>query len=486
MRKTIIATLLLPLLVTGCAQVLNSDKPYVVKDITDGTGISSAQYPDTISGEGLAQLFDHSLKSKFLSKQPNAWVQYQVIERKVVKQYQLTSALDAPMRDPHNWLLMASNDNKTWVTLDKIDNFVFNSRSQTVNFDIDNNQAYQYYRLDMQQRGTTVHGDNFLQLADFSINALTVLPIAQINIDKTHIQLGETVKITSISKNSPHKLKWNIPGADIKQKGLDIFATFNQPGSYDVNLTTQNEHGIDILKQKNIIKVLDKNSPWQGFKPPKVVINYEDNQSAGYKRLIKIFPDFEQQINQVTKQLVKKLYKDFTQVPEFEQVEFKLKWMDTLAYRSGDETNMEIAFSSKYIAEKLKDANDETVKYELLGVLWHELTHGYQLFPKNKQYGADEDVHAFIEGVADLIRIDAGFHKTRKAKESDSWLGGYTNTGFFLQWLAINKADDFAYKFNQTASHLDGWTFEKAIKSITGESLDQLWLEYQLKLKEQS
>lgn len=482
MNKQILLCAILPPIFSGCAQLNKNDTPFVLKGLSPNEGQYSSQYPDDIQGEGLTQLFDHSLKSKYLSKQSHAWVQYQSYQPQVVKQYQLTSATDVPMRDPHDWVLRASNDTKNWQVLDKIDSYVFDYRTQTSTFDIENNQAFKYYRFDMQQRGKTVHGDNYLQLADFSLNATTKLPIAKVKFDKTQVSVGESILINSISENTPTKHLWTVEGADIKFSGENVLVTFNRPGSYDVKLVTENQHGTDTLIKKNVIKVLDKKSPWNGFKPPKVVLTYEDTQSVGYKRLMKLFPHFDQQINQVTQQLVKRLYKNFTQIPEFEQVEFQLKWMDTLAYRSGDETNMVIAFSSKYITEKLKDADDETVKYELLGVLWHELTHGYQLFPKNREYGADEGVHAFIEGVADLIRIDAGFHKSRKAKLSDSWLGGYTNTGFFLHWLKENKDSDFAYKFNQTANHLNNWSFEKAIEFITGESIDSLWREYQQSL----
>ncbi|WP_042143799.1 MULTISPECIES: basic secretory protein-like protein [unclassified Pseudoalteromonas] len=482
MNKQILLSAILPLIFLGCGQLNRDETPTVLKKLPLDKGDYSSQFPDEIPGEGLAQLFDHSLKSKYLSKQPHAWVQYQSNQPQVVKQYQLTSATDAPMRDPHEWVLMASNDEKSWQVLDKIDGHIFSKRSQTSTFDIDNDKGFKYFRLDMQQRGKTVHGDHYLQLADFSLNALTKLPIAKVKFDRTKVSVGESISIKSISENTPTKHLWTVEGADIKFSGENVLVTFNQPGSYDVKLVTENQHGTDTLIKKNVIKVLDKKSPWNGFKPPKVVLTYEDTQSEGYKRLIKLFPHFDQQINQVTQQLVKRLYKDFTQIPEFEQVEFQLKWMDTLAYRSGDETNMVIAFSSKYITEKLKNADDDTVKYELLGVLWHELTHGYQLFPKNREYGADEDVHAFIEGVADLIRIDAGFHKTREPKQSDSWLGGYTNTGFFLHWIKENKNNDFAYKFNQSANSLNNWSFEKAVESITGESIESLWREYQQSL----
>lgn len=499
MIKHTIAAMVAASLMSGCtSQTIEEARTdtkqtlhlYTLQDITKYPGKLTSKFPDTIAGEGLAQAFDSSLQSKYLSTQSETWIQYESPQAEVIKAYTLTSAGDAPMRDPAHWTLSASNNHKNWKIIDKISDYQFQARGETITFNVENKLPYRYYRLEMKQRGKSAHGDTYLQLADFGLLATTPLPLAHFSINKKIVKIGETITLSNESKNSPTSLSWQIPGASKVEKldniGNKIVATYQEPGSYSIGLTTKNEYGQDQVEQKNIIKVLDPNNPWHGFTPPKIIMNYEDTESDGYRRMVRLFPDFKQQIDQVTREVVKKLYNNFSQVPEFEQVEFRLKWMDTLAYRAGDDTNMVIAFSSKYIEERLKEASDETVKYELMGVLWHELVHGFQLFPKNLSYSSQDksgkEVHAFIEGMADLIRIQAGFHKTRKAKPSESWLGGYTNTGFFLDWIAKNKADDFAYEFNQSAHRMDKWTFSSAIEELTDEPIDKLWQEYQTTL----
>lgn len=468
------------LLISACSTV--NTAPDVLRDITMSGGNITGQYPTFIDGEGVGELFDDSLLSKYLSKQKQAWVQFESAQSEVVKAYSLTSANDAPARDPVSWSLLASEDGNNWHLLHQVERHRFDGRTQTKRFELDNQQAFRFYRLDMTQGGKTPWGDEYLQLADIGLYASTKLPLAGFTQSQKIIAPGEVLTLTSTSKNAPTAFTWYTPGGVQRGSGEQIQVSYAQPGVYGVNLQTQNRHGSDFIERPFAVKVLDPAKPWLGFKPPKVTINFEDQSSEGAKRLMRLMPDLEADINAVTHQLVKRLYKHFAEVPDFEQVEFQLKWMDTLAYRAGSDKKMVIAFSSKYITERLQDQADEQVRYELLGVLWHELVHGYQLMPLNRSYGGDPGVHAYIEGVADLVRIQAGYHKTRTPKRSDSWLGGYTNTGFFLHYLATTYEPDFAYKFNQSALTLDDWSFEKAIQSIIGKPIDTLWADYQQSL----
>lgn len=480
MRIKRLALLLPTVLLGACATVsVPSD---VLRDITVSGGVISGQYPTFIDGEGVGELFDDSLQSKYLSKQKQAWVQFESPKAEVVRAYSLTSASDAPARDPVSWSLLASTDGNNWQVLHQVDQHRFDGRTQTKRFALENQQAFRFYRLDMQQNGKTPWGDEYLQLADISLYARTKLPLAGFSQSSQVIAPGRALTLTSTSENRPSEYVWYTPGGQQRGSGEKIQVTYAQPGVYGVNLQTENAFGTDFIERPFAVKVLEPAKPWLGFKPPKVIINFEDSESEGAKRLMRLMPDLQGDINNVTHQLVKRLYKNFAQVPDFEQVEFQLKWMDTLAYRAGSDKKMVIAFSSKYITERLKDQADEQVRYELLGVLWHELVHGYQLMPKNRSYGGDPGVHAYIEGMADLVRIQAGFHKTRTPELSDSWLGGYTNTGFFLSYLADTYEPDLAYKFNQSALTLDDWSFEKAIQSIIGKPIDSLWLEYQQNL----
>ena len=463
-----------------CAQT-SFAKDIVLYDITNKEPFTAqAQYPAFVDTESVEQVFDASIHSKFLSDKSEAWVQINFEKAFQIQQYSLTSAGDAPQRDPKHWQVQGSMDGKSWALLDSQTQQAFDSRAQTKIYTVSHSKTVKHIRFALKQEGTTEWGDSYLQVADIGLYAATDLPLASFEFDKRIVKLNEEVTLTNTSENDPNSVEWMIPGATIKHQGNDVKVRFAKPGSYSVTLNTKNAAGVDSITQKNVIKVMDIHRPWAGLQFPKVVVELEDTESAGAKRLIKLLPNIEQAINDVTRDLVPMLYNNFTEVPEFEQVTFKLKWMDTLAYRAGDYSNMEIAFSSKYITEKLADKPDEQVTYELLGVLWHELTHGYQLFPQSAK-GTPEETHAFIEGIADLIRINAGFHKTREPQPSDTWLGGYTNTGFFLSWLS-KRYEAFEHQFNATATELPDWTFAAAIEYVTGEKVEKLWQEYQAEL----
>ncbi|MBE0371095.1 basic secretory family protein [Pseudoalteromonas aurantia] len=459
-------------------------KDTVLYDITEQSPFTTAtQYETFIENEGVEQLFDVSLRSKFISKHARSWVSLAFDNKQQVLEYSLTSAADAPERDPKQWTLYGSNDAKVWQTLDSRDNINFAKRTQVKRFVVTNPGKFTFFKLDMAQQGTTAWGDSYLQLADFSLFAPTNLPVAQFEIEAPTTLINQPVDIVGKVQNTPATLNWLVPGAKIFSHGNKAKAYFSKPGRYSVTLISKNIYGESRVVQRNAIKVLDKSHPWLGYETPEVKVVIEDGESEGAKRLLRLFPDIKRTIDRVTRELAPLLYKNFVELPDFEQVTFTLKWMDTIAYRAGDDSNMEIAFSSKYITERLANKPDEVVKYELLGVLWHELTHGYQHFPKSIGYD-DPQAHAFIEGVADLIRIQAGYHKTRKPKLSESYLGGYTNTGFFLHWLAP-QYPDFTYRFNQTAIELNEWSFEKAIHVVTQENIEQLWAKYQSHLRSQ-
>jgi len=68
--------------------------------------------------------------------------------RYLVSSYTITSANDAPERDPANWALLGSNDGgATWATLDTQINQVFTGRYETRAFPIATPAAYNLYRL---------------------------------------------------------------------------------------------------------------------------------------------------------------------------------------------------------------------------------------------------------------------------------------------------------------------------------------------------
>ena len=73
-------------------------------------------------------------------------------DRKVVRQYALTSANDFPQRDPQDWRLLASNDGGvSWTVLDVRQGELFSERHQRRLFDCTNHTAFNIYRLEIDR-----------------------------------------------------------------------------------------------------------------------------------------------------------------------------------------------------------------------------------------------------------------------------------------------------------------------------------------------
>ncbi|MBQ4837754.1 basic secretory protein-like protein [Pseudoalteromonas luteoviolacea] len=447
--------------------------------------ILNEQKAESPAGESLNNAFDGDPRTKYVTLKPQGWIQVSLAQPQSLTQYQFTSANDAPGRDPHNWTLKGSNDGENWQTIDQRNEQVFSKRFEQKTYQLSEEQPYQHYRFELTHKGTDDWGYDLLQIAELDLFTNTQLPIAGITSDSNTVFVGEIIEFQDASLNQPNSFEWQfeqgIPAASLAKNPLVSFKT---PGVKNIELTTYNWHGQSELVTQQV-KVVDPANPWQGFDYPEIKFAHEDTQSEGYKRIHRLFPDLEKTINDVTLQVNQYLYKHYGESPEFDSVTFSLKWMDTLAYRAGSGRNMEIAFSTKYITESLANASDEEVIYELLGVFWHELVHGYQHFPTGAMADGNE-AHAIIEGIADLVRIRAGFHATRSPSPSKNWLGGYTNTGFFLSWIQDNYDDDFTYKINQMvlASQKEGWewTLEEAIKRILNQDINILWQKYQATL----
>ena len=148
-----------PLTVQFTAQASGGIPAPVPFDTTDdqlGTATAAGEN-NGINGnwEVAANAFDDSSAKwlDFANDNPStraSWIQYQYpngLER-VVTNYTITSANDAPERDPADWAMLGSNDGgANWITLDTQISQVFTDRYQTRSFAIASPDAYNLYRL---------------------------------------------------------------------------------------------------------------------------------------------------------------------------------------------------------------------------------------------------------------------------------------------------------------------------------------------------
>ncbi|OLA87616.1 MAG: hypothetical protein BHW66_11380 [Akkermansia sp. 54_46] len=162
---------------------------------------------------------------------------------------------------------------------------------------------------------------------------------------------------------------------------------------------------------------------------------------------------------------------------------------DGVACKWGGNGEVAISCSTRHIEGLFKDDDAAKVYFEIRGVLLHELTHVYQQEPQGiGSYGTNREFRAFIEGMADAVRIaNGGFHRGAYRPTGGSYMDGYLHAGHFFVWLRDYKDPEFLRKLNRSALEVVPWSFDGAVKYALGSEyhIDELWREYQRVMEEE-
>ncbi len=146
--------------------VTRSVRPAVVKGsfVNHATGGEATASAENGEAQGAAKACDGVVATKWFNHvAPTGWLQYEFAQGEAwaITHYSLISAEDVPERDPKDWQLQGSEDGATWVTLDEQHDQTFTARNETRTFELINQTAYPYYRLNV----TANHGAPGLQLS---------------------------------------------------------------------------------------------------------------------------------------------------------------------------------------------------------------------------------------------------------------------------------------------------------------------------------
>ncbi|MGC4073933.1 MAG: discoidin domain-containing protein [Nibricoccus sp.] len=102
-------------------------------------------------GEGIPQLFDGQTATKWLDFSSASWVSITFASAKSVSSYSITSANDAPERDPISWTLSGSNDGTNWTTIETRSAQSWGGRFLTRVFNLAiASDSYTHFRFDLQ------------------------------------------------------------------------------------------------------------------------------------------------------------------------------------------------------------------------------------------------------------------------------------------------------------------------------------------------
>ena len=221
---------------------------------------------------------------------------------------------------------------------------------------------------------------------------------------------------------------------------------------------------------------------WSAFKYPEVVFTNRAENTEGWRIYHQLIPDPEAFIKQHILWVVQTLYwSTEDSIPAVKKLNYSFEDREGISAKSGAPPEVSIFYSSRWVEKTKATDGEHQVLYETRGVLYHELTHAFQLEPQGiGGYRQGTEFWVFIEGMADAVRYHNGFFPVSSRKPGGHWMDGYRTTGFFLQWLT-SKDPDFLRKFNRSTLEVIPWSFDKAMAHIFGEgtTTDLLWEEYQ-------
>lgn len=197
-----------------------------------------------------------------------------------------------------------------------------------------------------------------------------------------------------------------------------------------------------------------------------------------------IIPNPESYIKEQARTVLATLYyspKD--SIVPVDKIHYTLEDIEGVSAKGGSQGNVSIFYSTRHIEKSFAAGDTTKLFFETRGVLLHELTHAYQLEPQGiGSYGTNRVFWAFIEGMADAVRVANGGFGPNARPKGGNYMDGYRTAGYFFVWLRDNKDPEFLRKFNRSTLEIVPWSFDGAIKHVLGKefTIDELWHEYQV------
>lgn len=228
----------------------------------------------------------------------------------------------------------------------------------------------------------------------------------------------------------------------------------------------------------------DAVADWKDYPVGHILFEDRAPESAGSQIYHQIIADPVAYISDRAREVIATLYfSPADSIVRVDTIHYSLQDIEGVSAKGGGNGVVSIFYSTRHIEKSFADNDTAKVLFETRGVLLHELTHAYQLEPQGiGNYGNSRVFWAFIEGMADAVRVANGGFGEGARPVGGSYMDGYRTAGYFFVWLRDHKDPDFLRKFNRSTLEVVPWSFEEAIQYALGKEyhIDDLWHEYQL------
>ncbi len=157
--------------------------------VPNGT-IFAGGFPGSPTGEEPPKGLDNTVATKWLAFIPQGTYygfRFANGQKQAVNAYTITSANDAPERDPYSWTLSGSNDGVNYTVVDTRTAQDFAGRFETRLYQFNNSTSYEYYKFDfLTEYGATGQNQpNSIQVAEMelmSIGGVDFNPLINLNV----------------------------------------------------------------------------------------------------------------------------------------------------------------------------------------------------------------------------------------------------------------------------------------------------------------
>jgi hypothetical protein len=233
------------------------------------------------------------------------------------------------------------------------------------------------------------------------------------------------------------------------------------------------------------MKTKSRGSVWDGYDVGKIIFEDKASATQGSQIYHSIIPDPESYIAEQARAVLATLYgSPADSIQTVHSIYYTLEDKEGISAKGGGRGRVHIFYSTRHVENSFRGNDTIKVLFETRGVLLHELTHAYQLEPQGiGSYGSSRVFWAFIEGMADAVRVaNGGFEGPDARPEGGHYMDGYRTAGYFFVWIRDTKDPEFLRKFNRSTLEVVPWSFDGAIKHTLGERYDieGLWHEYQV------